>query len=1281
METEEIVCVHVTLKFVIFKSIKKNENSRCNNFIINLAEANDIEAANKSKQYFIQKFHQILKKKKKKKNEYECLLNGTVTEIATFLAQHMELYIQISQVRYEAGEQSEGGGPAGEGANLAGADGADGEPPPPRGDREREPNRRTSPGRNKIHLLKSVDLVEDDIQFENGQIYFKCVFKDLLSDFEFIHHRRYENISNFYVSNDFIFSISVKFEECLLGRRDLERRGARGSAYEREDRYEGSYDGRYEDRYDGRYEDRYDGHHNHRYDHRYDDRYAGRPRDRRAGKYWHLVNLCHMTNLFYLHVNFEAHEQSFFRHNCVEVTVGDMLQSLSPRDAQDGTPSGANRNESGFASPGGGPLNGTNDNHHRDADDEQHRDADDGHHPLTDGSPPMGCHFSLTLIDHVEELYDYFRLNDIHIIFNKIQLEVEKKGPFFSHHKKSGDLWVRYKDMERMTCQLSTVGGSVPSLTFQATIMSICLLPRGGESGGRFFNSWRWRRSDGVGSDDVGSGDVESGDVESGDGVGSSRTSGSGNSPSWGPRVRAHRKELGPPKDHLLKWNLFLSVERCHILELSNIYAEKRKTRQSDFFVKVESGLLARRFVSPFYPFEENRQIELKNCHLSHDFQRRGADPCDQLEGEAVHFHLALREEHTEGEGPPGDPHQDIGSGINIGVGELSLKNLSKELKTTLMKERGGPPQRDYYQFEFCVPLYLHVFKEKYLTSELSVRVFLSARREGEAEGAAKVGSPEEETLTVDESGDHLVKYTPKEGTIPSNIYEFKLWKEEEERRMAEMLKRKEQNVIKKLMKKLIKKYEDMERERKNEMEKKKNELKEIVIKVKEEQINVKKNENLIKLKDKQLNDEIYTLEKKLKKIKHAYEKSLTHFKKNLRKAHLGESLVKENDQLVASYKNALSKVKRLSKENEEMKTLLGKYNSRDNAIISNAYFEELKEELKRLKLFHRQTVQSRGRSGEAEGGAAQWTEAEGGAAQWTEAEGEAADGGAPPHSSSSSYIRTVRKNRKRIIQLVGNFVPQIEEIYDLTNDDLLEEKVRSILRDVHEVRLILRAEAKELDRASPGRWRGESSDGSAGGAAGRAEDRVAGKSADRSAGHHIDVYTGEFPEPPSTRTDPSRTRGRNLPGKAPPLGRHASLASHPRGKKPPPQRSLLRGKGFPGILSKGVDIPSKAAVAHFRGVDSPSKGVYAPTKGLSAHCREAPPHAKLLSEKRGRAPPKDSAPTPQTDGFRKRDKPNDNASVIENLKSEIKRLIETGIYNEDDTIIQNMKRKLSALL
>ncbi|KJP89350.1 hypothetical protein AK88_01016 [Plasmodium fragile] len=1189
MDTEEIVFVHVTLKFVIFKSIEQNENSRCDNFIINLAEANDIEAVNKSKQYFIQKFHQILNKKKK--NEYECVLNGTITEVATFLSQHMELYIQISKVKYETGEQSDGGGQARgdtDGVNRHETD-ADGKHHPTHDDHKAEPNARTSAGRNKIHLLNSVDLVEDDIKFENGQIYFKCLFKDLLSDdFEFIQQRKYENISNFYVSNDFIFSISVKFEECMVGRRDLERRDKRGCHYEQDDLY---------------------------YDH-YDNQYPCRTLDKRAQKYWHLVNLCHMTNLFYLHINFDSYEQNFFHHNCVEVTVGDMLQSLSPKDTQDGTTSGAKGNESVFVSAGGGHIDGINDNH-----------------PHTDGKSPMGCHFSLILLDRVEELYDYFRLNDIHIIFNKMQLEVEKKGAFFSHHNKCGDLWIRYRDMERMTCQLRTLGGSVPSLNFQATIISVCLRPRGGEDGDRFISSLRWRGSgDGFGSRDSSGGGHTSGSSISAHpfykNVYPHRSS--SNSPSWDPRVHTHKKELGSPKDHFLKWNLFLSVDRCHILELSNIYAEKRKTRQSDFFVKIESGLCEGCFVSPFYPFEESRQIELKNCHVSHDFQLKGGDPCDKLEGAVVHFHLALREEHTEGEGLQSNPNENVSRGINIGVGELALKSVSKELKTTLMKEGGVPPQRDYYQFDFCVPLYLHVFKEKYLTSELGVQVFLSAKQGGGIvnEVGAKIGSPQEEKiiLTADESGDHLVKRSSKnDNSIPNNIYEFKLWKEEEEKKMTEMLKRREQNM----MKKLIKKYEAMERERKNEIEKKKNELKEIVIKVKEEQINVKKNENLVKLKDKQLNDDIYVLEKKLKKIKHAYEKSLNYFKQKLRKTHLGESLVKENDQLLASYKTVLTKVKKLSKENDEMKSILGKYNSKDNAIISNTYFEELKDELKRLKSFHRQTVQSRGWGGYTH-------------------EGEEAQQGEVTHNNS--YIRTVRKNRTRIIQLVDNFVPQIEQIYDLTNDDLLEEKVRSILRDVQEVKLILRAEAKELDRTSPGQWLGDSSDGLAGQSADRIEDRVVGQFSNQ----YMDVYAVELPdEPLAIRTDPSRTLSRNPPGKAPILGRHASLANHPKGKKPPPQRNLLKGKGVTSNISKGV----------------------------GAHFREAPPHPKLLSEKRGRAPTKDSAPTPQMDGFRKRDKPNENAHMIENLKREIKRLIETGIYNEDDTIIKNMKKKLNALL
>ncbi|GAW78930.1 Cg7 protein [Plasmodium gonderi] len=1240
MDSEEIVCVHVNLKFLIFKSIEKNDNCLCDNFIINLADINDIESDNKSKEYFIKKFHKILKKKKR--NEYECILNGTITEIAIFLFQHIELYIQISKIEYDIDGQN---GDRGKWEKEAGESVEEGVEEVVEEDVEKvteeeveEEKKYRSPfsktrrgkntklGKNKIHLLKSVDVLDDNINFENGKIYFKCLFKDLINDFEFVHKRKYENISNFYVSNDFIFSITVKFEECMIEKRDLEEKKNMNPV---KDRYTHEND---------------DFHYNHQDYHHYAHL------DKHQYKYWHLVNLFHMTNLFYLYISFDSYGNNFFHENCVEVTVGDMAQSVSEKVHMDDSmnPISKNPNESVYSPSCLASNDEDVDNHH--LNEENNRIVSDL--PISKNKNSIGCHFSLTLIDRMEELYDYFCINDIHIIFNKTKLYVEKKGgALFSRHKKDGENWTCYKDMKKITYHLNTLCEDKPSLKFQATIMSIFLCSHAEASIGKFANPVRWRGGDSCRS--------ESDNVDRSSDRGRCRNRG-GNvhyknkdpypkcskTSSWDVKIIQNKNKFNTViMEKFLTWNFFLSVQSCHILELSNIYAEKRKTKQNDFFVKIESGFLQHRFISPFYVFQESKQIELKNCHVSQDFQwKDGKSLCTHLENEVIHFELSLREvQKDEGEFQS-DINKDKCSGINIGLGELSLKDLTKELKSIMMKEEEEGPIQTYYKFDYCIPLYLNVFKEKYLTSELNISIYLS-KHEGKIENERElklvrrnISLLEEENLTdgrglnkihktndiTTEAMNKRINYTNNGlNSIPRNIYEFKLWKEEEEKRMGEVLKKKEKNI----MRKLIKKYEFMERERKNEFEIKKNELKEIVIKIKEEQINIKKNENVIKLKDKELNDEIYLLEKKLKKIKYAFEKSLYVFKRNLRKNNLSAQMIKEYDELISNYKNVLAQMKILKKENQEMKSILSKYNNKDNAIISNSYFEALKIELKRLKHFYKQTVEAEKR------------------------------GDAHKGDTHKIYIKSVRKNRNKITQLITSIIPQIEYIYDLTNDDLLEEKFRSILRDLQQVNFILKGESKELEQGFPDECHDDTCD-----------ELYLNAQDDLHPNNSLNKYwEKEQTEQKNKLTNLVYTKDKGSHGK--------DLPTSSKVKNLIKNNNLPKGKKSLPYYTQRV-VPARGARKDKGGKVG---GIIPPIvsekiKGVREKLDKITTNEK--SQKRD-----DSYCIPKMEGFKKREKTNNNTKIADNLKSEINRLIETGIYNEDDTIIKNMKKKLNALL
>ncbi|CRG98061.1 Cg7 protein, putative [Plasmodium gallinaceum] len=1000
MDYEEIVCVHLNLKFLIFKNIEKEDNCLCDNFIVNLANINDIEVDNSSKEYFIKKFHGILKKIKR--NEYECILSGTLTEIANFLFQHIELFIEIKKNKYD----TEGNSDTKEKVN------------------EIDFYDKNKIKKNKIHLLKSVDTY-DDLNFENNSIYFKCPFNDLINDFEFFENKKYENISNFYIGNDLILSICLKLEEYLIEKKDLEK--VKLCSYVNLEKYE--------------------------------------------SKYKHILNIFSLDNLFYLYINFNDYSKEFFYDNEVEITVGDMMQNLSNRVLENGENNGLHNSINKFI---------------------ERKKIDDFN---------VGCHFSLILIDDTKELYDYFCINDIFISLNKIKLNIDKS--VFSNINDKNELWTFYKNFKKITYNLSTLNNSSHKLKFSVSIISILLN----------YNS----------SNELNSFDLNNNPFNQNYKFMNSYNTLYKNISENSTFNLGKNKELS--KMNFILCNLFLSVNRCHILELSNIYAEKRKKNKNNFFIKIESSMFQQTFVSPLYLFQEDTQIELNNCYVNHDFNIKEEDLYEYFENKTIYFDLCLKENDSD---------------INIGKGNFSMKSIVNELRDKLEEKN----IKNYYKFNYNISLYLNVFKEKYLTSELSVELFFSMKEKKLEENKDNILSVESKCLNYQ---------------IPNNIYEFKIWREKEEDNIKKILKRKEESLVKKF----TKNYELMEKERKNELEIKKNELKEIMIKMKEEQINIINNNNALKLKDKELNEEIYLLEKKLKKIKYAYEKSLYEFKENLRKNNLNESMLKENDELKTNYTKLITENKILKKENEEMKSSLKQYNNKDNVIISNKYFEKLKEELKLLKEYKNKMKEENINS---------------------------------YNDKLQNYVKIIYKNRKKILKLITNFTIKLENIYDLTNDEILEEKFQSILEDLNSIKFIVSEEMKEEKKF---------------------------KNMDM-----LELKSNNINN--NNNKNNSTYFNRNIENNI----------------KEKDQKQFLFQK----------KTPKK---------EKEKKGCTNQSFTKNVNKNENKNNFNFNNQ--------------AIEGSNK--KKNTNNQIVENLRSEIKRLIESGIYNEDDQIIINMKKKLVSIL
>lgn len=454
--------------------------------------------------------------------------------------------------------------------------------------------------------------------------------------------------------------------------------------------------------------------------------------------------------------------------------------------------------------------------------------------------------------------------------------------------------------------------------------------------------------------------------------------------------------------DNIIVCNIFLSAINCHILELSNIYAEKNKNKQNNFFIKMESNIMGNSFVSPLYIFEENKKIELKNCHLDCEVELKESELLSYFENKKILFELSIKEQDNN---------------INIGKGEINVKNILNKLIETLESEKS----KGYYKHKLSISLYLNVFKEKYLTSEIDAEIYFSINDKKDKMLEKKTNLVESKLCTYGNPIHNPVinEWNAETGNIPSNIYEFKLWKENEEKLMKEILKKKEENLIKKL----TKKYEQMEKERKNELEIKKNKVKEIIIKMKEDEINILNSRNELKLKDQELNSEISNIENKLKQIKVAYEKSLSNFKKSIRHNNLNDSILEENSVLKTNYKKLKNDIKNLKKENEKMKEMLSKYdNNKDNTIVSNKHFHELKggknnDEINDVKNFNTSQIEN--------------------------------------------YIKNIKKNRKLMLKLLTNFVLNFEYIYDQTYNEKLEDNFRSLLKIINQIKTIINKEIK----------------------------------------------------------------------------------------------------------------------------------------------------------------------------------------------------------------------------
>lgn len=1265
MDYKEIVCVHLNLKFLIIKNSEKNEDCVSDNFCVRLADSKDIEVVNKSKEYFIRKLHKLLKRKRKKKNEYECILSGTITEVANFLFQHLELLIEIQR----DGNDEDDTKNMDHGPNSM----------RPYGKKERplEGGIRT----NKIHLLKSVDM--EDTHFENDRIYFKCFFSDLITDFEFFENKRFENISNFYIADDLVFSICIKLEECLIEKKDIEK--MKISNYPNMDKYD--------------------------------------------FRYKHILEIFDLNSFYYLYFNFNNYTKQFFYDNDVEIIVGEMLQNLSDKIRRN--------NETNVTNTSNNKNNSTVVERDMGNSTKRGNSMKKGNSFIKlETDVNMGCHFSLIFIESVEELFHYFAINDIYININNIHLNVDKK--LFMNLDEGNGKWIKYNDFKQITFLINTpnAGGNNEilnnntnlQLQFDMSIICIFLddsenqidleyravpnvyslsvdhfnsmensnmyangfahmpVPEGGSNMDYRMNKENYVRSS-----------------EHMNQYTNMRMKGNLSFDNINVDVNEKRKpvvmrnisftamkgEICTKKEYN-SCNFFVSVNKCHILELSNIYAEKNKRTRNNFLVKMGSDLFKNQFISPLYLFQEDSIIELKNCHLSIDFLlEEENDLYNTFVGKSIFFDLCLKEEDNE---------------VNIGKGELNLTTVINDLMQLLQNEReqeqsrilgighGTFPTREpkwnnYFKFAPNVFIFLNVFKEKFLTAELSLEIFFrlmekktttidplfrnAERIKGTYmyEGNNKTQSIKEirEINEMNEmkemkekTSDHIIRATTIsriettnfENKIPSNIYEFKMWKEEEEERMKLLLKKKEES----LTKKFIKKYELFEKERKSEYETKKNELKEIMIKIKEEQLNIINHNNLLNVKEKQLNEEIHILDNKLKKIKYAYEKSLFMFKENLRKTNLNESILHENKDLREKYRLVITERKQLKKENEEMGSLLKKYNNKDNMIISSSYFDKLKEELKHLKECKRKMMLMLKKEEEEK----------------KKEKGEDGDdgndgGGIEMKNNQWKYnekilgvLQMVHNNRTKYLNFIVNFILHLEELYDLTNEETLEDKFQTVLTEINIMKTVINKELKELDIVmeicAPLSLNDKEND--------KKNDK--GKNSN-------DVDNRNDVDVSFENIDSSFIKQKERC-----LKFHKKVSIDHDDIR----RAIDRDKDKDKNKNKDKD----------RNIDkNKDKNIYRKDekKGSTKLIdKREEPIEKIERSKLDRIAKKEFKGKGSSLQISNKEikgnsnkKIEENTRIIENLKSEIKRLVQSGIYNEDDEIIKRMKQKLVTLL
>lgn len=534
----------------------------------------------------------------------------------------------------------------------------------------------------------------------------------------------------------------------------------------------------------------------------------------------------------------------------------------------------------------------------------------------------------------------------------------------------------------------------------------------------------------------------------------------------------------------------------------------------------------------------------------------KGSELLSYFENKKILFELSIKEQDNN---------------INIGKGEFNIKNILNELKETLESENN----KGYYKQKLSISLYLNVFKEKYLTSEIDSEIYFSIKDKKD-NMAEKKTNLVESRLRVYENSIHnpiINEWNDETGNIPSNIYEFKLWKENEEKLMKEVLKKKEENLIKKL----TKKYEQMEKERKNELEIKKNKVKEIIIKMKEDEINILNSRNELKLKDQELNSEISNIENKLKQVKLAYEKSLSNFKKSIRHNNLNDIILEENSVLKTNYKKLKNDIKNLKKENEQMKEVLSKYNNKDNTIISNKYFHELKR---------------------------------------TKNNDEISDVKNMNTSQIENYIKNIKKNRKLILNLLKNFVLNFEYIYDQTYNEKLEDNFRSLLKIINQIKTIINKEIKN--------------------------DQPLLSDFENTIENESDFYLKKNEEQDKTK----KGENENYENDGNKFVKDKGVIN----------KYYNKTNYFTELKKKETFYDSNDE----ENQNSNYKLTRLIPKGEKKHTNEIKPSVVEDSNKIVNV---------------------NKAKIAENLKSEINRLIQNGIYNENDQIIINMKKKLNSLI